>query len=114
MPVVPRAAREKTMQITQAYPAPRAVPHYTARHRHHLPNGGYTDWSEGIANGRHSHNVGDAERQGYIADSVGSPVHRHAWNIHHRKGIGKGFTSGPLVEQTLMPALTWLSRFLGR
>jgi hypothetical protein len=102
------------MQITQAYPAPHAVPHYTTRHRHHLPSGGYTDWSEGIANGRHSHGVADADHDGYVAQSVGSPVHKHAWNTHCTKGIKQGYTSGPLVEGALVPAARWISRFLGR
>jgi hypothetical protein len=102
------------MQITQNFPVARAVPHYTARHRHHLPNGRYTDWSEGIANGRHSHSAGDSERNGYISDCVGSPVHRHAWDMHRRTGIRQGFTSGPLIERSLAPALHWISRVLGR
>ncbi len=102
------------MQISQTYPAVRTAVHYTARHRHHLPGGGFTGWSEGVANGRHNHGVEDSERMGYIAASVGSPAHRHAWSLHTRKRIESGYTSGPLQERPFSQPIQWLGRLLGR
>jgi hypothetical protein len=102
------------VQITQTYPAAREAVHYTARHRHHLPGGGYTDWTEGVPNGRHSHGADDVDGVGHVADSVGSPVHRHAWNVHRRGRKQHGYTSGPLLERTLVPALEWLQRVFSR
>jgi hypothetical protein len=102
------------MQVSQSYPAVRTAAHYTARHRHRLPGGAYTGWSEGVANGRHNHGIEDSERLGYIAASVGSPAHRHAWSLHTRKRIESGYTSGPLLERPLLPAIHWIGRLLGR
>ncbi|SRR5579875_2255968 len=102
------------MQVSQTYPAVRAAVHYTTRHRHHLPGGGFTDWSEGVANGRHNHGVADSDRMGYVAASVGSPVHRHSWSLHTRKRIESGYTSGPLQERSLAQPIQWIGRLLGR
>jgi hypothetical protein len=98
----------------QQSPSRRPSPSYTARHRHHLPGGGDTGWSEGVANGRHSHGIDDAERQGYVEDSVGSPVHRHAWNRRTPKRTEHAYTSGPLLDRAPLPALGWISRMLRR
>ena len=96
-------------------PAPqRESVSYTARHRHHLPGGGYTGWSEGLANRRHSHPTESVEQHGYVEDSVGSPVHRHAWNHRTLKRAVHSYTSGPLLERQLAPAISWLSRVLRR
>lgn len=92
----------------------RPSPSYTARHRHHLPNGGYTAWSEGVPNGRHNHGIDDAEQQGYVEDSVGSPVHRHAWNRRTPKRTEHAYTSGPLTDRPLPPAVGWITRVLRR
>jgi hypothetical protein len=103
------------MQVTQTYhPATRTAVHYTARHRHHLPSGGYTDWSEGVANGRHSHEAGGVDEFGHVADCVGSPVHRHAWSAHRLGRKEHGYTSGPLLERALVPAFEWLQRVFSR
>lgn len=93
----------------------RPSPSYTARHRHHLPNGGYTGWSEGVPNGRHSHGLAEeVESQGYVEDSVGSPAHRHAWNRRTPKRTEHAYTSGPLLDRALAPASSWISRVLRR
>jgi hypothetical protein len=102
------------MRITDACPAVRAAEHYTTRHRHHLPGGGYTDWSEGIPNDRHSHGVPEAEGFGQVAASVGSPVHRHAWSVHRRRRKEQGYTSGPMLARSFLPAIGWLQRVLAR
>jgi len=100
--------------MRQTNPATRSTEHYTARHRHHLPGGGFTDWNEGVPNGRHSHGVAATVGFGQVADSVGSPVHRHAWNIHRRGRREQGYTSGPMLERTPPPALQWLQRVFVR
>lgn len=92
----------------------RASPSYTARHRHQLPGRGYTGWSEGVPNGRHNHSIDGARALGYVEDSVGSPVHRHAWNYQTPKGPVHTYTSGPLQERLLAPTLGWLGRVLRR
>ena len=92
----------------------RPSPSYTVRHRHHLPSGGYTAWGEGVANGRHSHGIEDAEQDGYVEDSVGSPAHRHAWNRRTPKRLEHTYTSGPLLDRAPSPATGWLSRMLRR
>jgi hypothetical protein len=98
------------MQIAHSHSATRVIQHYTARHRHHLPVGGFTAWSEGIANGRHTHGLSGSDGFAQVADSVGSPVHRHAWTLHRRGRKEQGFTSGPLIERPLQPAIQWLQR----
>jgi hypothetical protein len=92
----------------------RASPRYTARHRHQMPGRGYTSWSEGVANGRHSHTIEDGGRLGFVGDSVGSPAHRHAWNISTPRRIERGYTSGPILDGPVVPAVSWFSRFLRR
>lgn len=92
----------------------RPTPSYTARHRHQLPSGGHTGWSEGVPNGRHSHTIDDPERRGYVEDSVGSPVHRHAWNRRTPKQLEHAYTSGPLLNQQLTLPIGWISRVLHR
>jgi hypothetical protein len=98
------------MQAMQTYPVAHAAEHYTARHRHHLPGGGFTDWSEGVANGRHGHGVPEIDGFAQLADSVGSPAHRHAWSIHRRRRQERTYTSGPLIERAPLPAFQWLQR----
>ena len=92
----------------------RPTPPYTARHRHQLPSGGHTGWSEGVPNRRHSHAIDNPERSGYVEDSVGSPVHRHAWNRRTPKQLEHAYTSGPVLHPPLAPAIGWLSRVLRR
>ena len=101
------------MSVEHAAPR-RPSPSYTARHRHHLPSGGYTGWSEGVPNGRHSHAIEDTEQQGYVEDSVGSPAHRHAWNRRTPKRIEHAYTSGPQLDRAPSPSAGWLSRVLRR
>lgn len=99
----------------QQRPAPRRLTvTYTARHRHHLPGHGYSDWSESVQNGRHSHTIADPERYGHVEDSIGSPAHRHAWSVYRAKGAEHGYTSGPMLDRPLPPAVGWIARFLHR
>lgn len=99
----------------QAPPSPKRVSQrYTARHRHQLPGRGYTSWSEGVANGRHSHTIEDTGRAGFVGDSVGSPVHRHAWNVSTPRRVERGYTSGPVLDGPVTPAVSWISRVLRR
>lgn len=102
------------METQQTSLPKRTSPHYTARHRHHLSGRGYTTWSDGVADGRHGHAFDDGEPAGFIADCVGSPVHRHAWNVSTVRRIERGYTSGPLLERALVPAMSWISRVLRR
>ena len=92
----------------------RESPRYTARHRHNLAGRGYTVWSEGVVDGRHSHGLENSESLGFVADCVGSPVHRHAWTIGTPRRTERGYTSGPLLERALMPPVSWISRVLRR
>ena len=103
------------MQVQQATQLPRRPsPHYTARHRHHLPGRGYTSWSNGVIDGRHSHTTDSAEGTAFVADSVGSPVHRHAVSILTTHRIEHGYTSGPCAEGAVVPPLSWIGRVLRR
>ncbi|MGI8554103.1 MAG: hypothetical protein ACR2PL_25455 [Dehalococcoidia bacterium] len=102
------------MAVQEHLGKPRPSPSYTATHRHHLPGHGYTSWSEGVPNGRHSHTIAAPEEGGYIEDSVGSPVHRHAWNYRTSKRTEHGYTSGPLLERAVGSPLTWITRVLRR
>jgi hypothetical protein len=92
----------------------RVSPRYTARHRHHIPGWGDTAWSEGVANGRHTHGLEEGERLGFVADCVGSPVHRHAWNISTPRRIERGYSSGPILDRTVPPPASWISKMLRR
>lgn len=87
---------------------------FTARHRHRLPDGGYTGWSEAVPNGRHNHAIEHARVRGYVEDSVGSSAHWHACNSYTPKGTSHGYTSGPLLETVTAPAVAWLGRVLRR
>lgn len=100
------------MSVQQRSAPRRVVQTYTARHRHHVPGLGYTEWSEGVPNGRHGHAIVDPERHGYVEDSVGSPVHRHAWNVTTLRRTDHGYTSGPALDRPLPAAVSWLARFL--
>jgi hypothetical protein len=102
------------MQVQQAQLPRRVSPHYTTRHRHHLPGRGYTSWSDGVVDGRHSHTVEAPEGTSFIADSVGSPVHRHAVSMLTAHRIEHGYTSGPAVESAVVPPLGWIGRVLRR
>jgi hypothetical protein len=103
------------MQVQQQTQLPRrSSPHYTTRHRHHLPGRGYTSWSEGVVDGRHHHSVDGTEGTTFVADSVGSPVHRHAVSILTAHRMEHGYTSGPTTDGTVVPALGWIGRVLRR
>jgi hypothetical protein len=102
------------MSVAQRPVTRRVTTTYTARHRHHLPGHGYTDWSEGVPNGRHGHALVDPDQYGHIEDSVGSPAHRHAWSIYRTKRVEHGYTSGPALDRPLPPPVGWLVRFLHR
>jgi hypothetical protein len=102
------------MQVQHTQTPRRISPHYTSRHRHHLPGGGYTSWSNGVVDGRHSHTAEGADGTAFVADSVGSPVHRHAVSILTGHRVEHGYTSGPSVEDAAVPALNWISRVLRR
>jgi len=102
------------MHVQQAQVPGGSSQHYTARHRHHLPGRGYTSWSEGVVDRRHSHTMDGAEGTTFVADSVGSPVHRHAVSILTAHRTEHGYTSGPSAERTVVPALDWIGRVLRR
>jgi hypothetical protein len=102
------------VQVQEAQIPHRVSPRYTARHRHYLPGWGYTSWSEGVPDGRHGHTLETAKAPGFIADSVGSPVHRHAWSVETPRRTEHGYSSGPLVPGTVAPPINWLTRVLRR